>query len=152
MIDAPLAEFLHEGLAVQVGTRNERLRPSGVRGTAIKVDEDGTHLIVYVSKAAADRILPNLEANGQVAVVACRPTDDRACQVKGEFVEQWTATACERAFVTGQWEGFLDNLERIGIPRASVARWTSWPSIAIRIRAVSVFDQTPRPGTGGRLA
>ena len=32
-----------------------------------------------------DRVLSDLEANGQAALVFGRPTDDRACQVKGVF-------------------------------------------------------------------
>ena len=46
----------------------------------------------------ADDVLPDLEANGQAALVfRAGPTDDRACQVKGVFVGRAPATTTERA-------------------------------------------------------
>ena len=87
---------------------------------AVTVEDDGLHLVVYVAEVAAARVLPDLEANGQVALVFGRPTDDRACQVKGSFVGARAATDAERAFVQAQWDGLLDSLEQIGIPRADV--------------------------------
>lgn len=152
MIDPQLAEFLREGLGIHVGSRDERLRPNGARAVAVKTDEDGLHLTVYLAKAAAGRILPDLEANGQAAVSFGRPTDDRACQVKGIFVSARPARIGERAHVLGQWNAFLDNLERIGIPRQNAVNWTTWPAVAIRLKVNAVFEQTPGPLAGVPLA
>ena len=52
MLDKTLTEFLEQGLAIHIGTRNERLEPNGCRVTAVKVEDDRQHLLVYVSKAA----------------------------------------------------------------------------------------------------
>ena len=83
MIDKDLAAFLQEGVGIHIATRNAALRPNGTRALAVTVEADGLHVVVYVAEAAAARILPDLEANGQVAVGFGRPIDDRACQVKG---------------------------------------------------------------------
>jgi hypothetical protein len=151
MIDPELAAFLQQGLSIHLGTRSEALEPSGARVAAVKVDEDRLHLTVYIAKVAAARVLPDLEQNGQAAVVFARPTDDRACQVKGVFVRGRSARPDERPFVAAQWGAFLDNLERIGISRAATAAWAVWPAVAIRLRATALFDQTPGPGAGAPI-
>ena len=102
-------------------------------------------------EVAAGRVLPDLQANGAAAVVFARPVDDRACQIKGIFAGSWPAVADERRFVTQQWEAFLDNLEKIGIPRVGASGWITWPSVVIRIRATTIFEQTPGPQAGAQL-
>lgn len=151
MIDALLAGFLQEGLGIHIGTRTERLEPNGARAIAVKVEDAGRQVIVYVPTIAAHRVLPDLEANGQAAVVFGRPTDDRACQVKGIFVDSRAATTEERFLVLAQWNGYLDKLGTIGIPRAAVAGWINWPAVAIRLRVTALFNQTPGPEAGTRL-
>jgi hypothetical protein len=152
MIDARLAGFLQEGLGIHIGTRNQRLEPNGARATAVKVEADGEHLVVFISEVAAARVLPDLQANGEAAIVFARPTDDRACQVKARFISSYVTTQAERAFVTAQWKGFIANLERIGIPGSSVDKWVTWPSVAIRLKATALFEQTPGPDAGKSLA
>lgn len=152
MIDQQLAGFLEGGVGIHIGTRDEEFQPNGARAVAVKVEDDGAHLIVYVTKVAAARLLPDLESNGQAAVVFSRPTDDRSCQVKGVFVSSRAARANERPFVMAQWDRFLEQLERVGIPRAAFEGWVTWPSLAIRLRATALFEQTPGPGAGAPLA
>lgn len=152
MIKPELASFLEEGLGIHVGTRDERLRPNGARALAVKVSPDGAHIVVYLSQVAAGRVLPDLESNGQAAVDFGRPTDDRACQVKGLFVSSWAASAEERALIETQWRGYGDKLEGIGIPRAAFGNWTIWPAVAIRLKATALFEQTPGPQAGVPLA
>jgi hypothetical protein len=151
MIDTGLAAFLQEGVGIHIGTRNAALQPNGARAIAVRVEADGEHLVVYVARVAAARILPDLEANGQAAVSFGRPIDDRACQVKGAFVSLRDATEEERPLVRAQWDGFLSSLEKIGIPRAATQTWVTWPAVAIRLRVNALFNQTPGPGAGAPL-
>ena len=151
MIDEALAAFLQEGLDIHVGTRNERLEPNGARAIALVVEGDRKHLVVYMATVAAARVLPDLEANGQVAVVLGRPTDDRACQVKGTFSGVRAARDDERPMLLTQWEGFVDKMGFIGVPRATLDTCVTWPAVAIRLRATAVFNQTPGPGAGEPL-
>jgi hypothetical protein len=152
MIDKELAAFLEEGIGIQIGTRNARLDPNGARVVAVKVDEDGRHLVAYVPKSAAGHVLPDLEDNGQAAIVFARPPDERSCQVKGTFVESRPARASERPFVAAQWERWVTRLGTIGLPPAAVERWQAWPCVAIRVRVTALFNQTPGPGAGGALS
>lgn len=151
MIDVELAAFLQEGIAIQLGTRNERLEPNGVRVVAVAVDADGRHLVAYVPDVAVSHVLPDLESNGQAALVFARPPDERACQVKGTFTSAHPASAADRAFIEAQWSRWLDRLATIGLPRATFEPWIAWPCTAIRLRVTAIFDQTPGPNAGGPL-
>src|SRR4051812_29894624 len=151
MIDRELAAFLQEGVGIHIATRNAALQPNGARAIAVTVEPDGEHFVVYVARAAAARVLPDLQANGQAAIGFGRPIDDRACQVKGVFTGVRDATEDERAKVLEQWDGFLGSLETIGIPRAVLKTWVTWPAVAIRLRANALFNQTPGPDAGAPL-
>jgi hypothetical protein len=151
MIPPELAAFLQEGLGMHVGTRNAALEPNGVRALAIRVDPDGDHLTVFVPSIAAARVLPDLQSNQQITVSFGRPIDERACQVKGVFVDARDAREEEREIVSAQWIGYKRSLEQIGIPRAAMREWVTWPAVALRFRATAVFEQTPGPGAGKPL-
>jgi hypothetical protein len=151
MIDKELAAFLQEGIAIQIGTRNANLQPNGARVVAVKVVDDGQHVVAYVPKAAAPQVVPDLESNGQAALVFARPPDERACQVKGVFVEARAARASERPFVSGQWGRWVQRLGSIGFPSAATENWDAWPCVAIRMRVTALFNQTPGPGAGAAL-
>jgi hypothetical protein len=152
MIDPQLAGFLEGGLSIHIGARNERLHPSGARAAAVTIEPDGLHAVVYVPDLGASRILPDLESNGQAAVSFGRPSDDRACQFKGTVTGIRKALPEERALVTSQWQGFMQQLEIIGIPADLALGWATWPAVAIRVRVTSVFEQTPGPLAGTRLS
>ena len=152
MIDAELAAFLEEGLGIQLGTRNARLEPTGVRVVAAAVEPDHVHLIAYVPEVCGAQILPDLESNGEAAVVFARPPDERACQLKGTFVGARAATGDERQIVLAQWDRWLDRLASVGYARGMFEHWIAWPCLAVRIRVSAIFNQTPGPGAGARVA
>jgi hypothetical protein len=148
MIDAQLAAFLQEGLGIHIGTRDARLQPEGARALAARVETGGRYLVVYAAEVAARRLLPHLEANGQVAVSFGRPEDHRACQVKGTVAGIAPASDEERPAIAAQWASFLRQLDGVGIPSVTTTAWTTWPAVAIRLKVTALFEQTPRPGTG----
>ena len=152
MIDVELAAFLQEGIAIQLGTRNARLEPNGVRVIAATVESDGTHVLAFVPEASARQVLPDLESNGQAALVFARPPDERACQLKGTFAGARPATADECSVAEAQWDRWLDRLATIGLPRKAFEHWITCPCVAIRVRVNAIFNQTPGPGAGARLA
>jgi hypothetical protein len=148
MITPELTAFLHDGVGIYLGTRDQHLEPNGARANAVRVDDDGVHLTVFVSKTGARRLMPDLQANGLAAVSFGRPIDERACQVKGTYVGSRPARAAEREYVLDQWNRFLGQLDTIGISRLGAERWATWPSTAIRLKVTAVFEQTPGPQAG----
>src|SRR5262249_19758802 len=138
MIDLDLAAALQEGIAIQLGTRNARQEPNGVRVVAVSVDHDGTHVIAYVPDVSVHLVLPDLESSRQAAAVVARPPDERAWQVKGTFTGARAATPDERPMVQAQWDRWLDRLTTIGLPRPTLERCTTWPCTAIRVRVNAI--------------
>src|SRR5690606_1289920 len=141
-MNAQLASFLEEGLSIHLATRSAALEADGARVAAVKVEEDGEHLVAYVPAVAAGPLLRDIEDNGQAALVFTRPTDERGCQVKGVATGTREAREDERAFVVAQWERFRDTLEQVGFPRVASDGWVVWPAIAVRVRVGAMFDQT----------
>jgi hypothetical protein len=152
MLDRTLTEFLEQGLATHIGTRNARMEPNGCRVTAVRVEDQGRQLIAYLPKAATPAVLADLRDNGQAALSFARPSDDRAVQVKGEFIDSRDAEESEQAFVLGQMEGLLRQLEMVGIPAKASSTWKLWPCIVVRIRVTAIFSQTPGPDAGAVLS
>jgi len=153
MLDKSLTEFLESGLAVHIGTRDSRLYPNGCRVTAVRVEDQGRNLVAYLPKAATPSVLEDLQSNGQAAVSLTRPTDDRAVQVKGEFISMRDADPAEEAFVLGQWQALLTELDHIGLAAlTSTSTWLMWPCVAVKIRVTAVFSQTPGPEAGAVLS
>ena len=151
MLDKNLTEFLEQGVAIHIGTRNARLEPNGCRVTAVRVEDEGRCLVAYIPRVATKAVLDDLQSNGQAALSFARPADDRAVQVKGEFLSLRDADAAEEKFAASQWQGFLNQLDMIGLPGAGTATWTMWPCVAVRIRVTALFSQTPGPEAGAVL-
>jgi len=63
----------------------------------------------------------------------------------------WPAEASDRDFVIGQWQGFMKQLDAIGLPSDATTTWSSWPCVAVRIKVTAVFNQTPGPQAGKPL-
>jgi hypothetical protein len=152
MLDKSLTEFLELGLAIHIGTRNQRMEPNGCRVAAVRVEDQGTHLIAYLPKAATPAVLDDLKNNGQAAISVARPVDDRAVQIKGVLVSMRDADAAEEPFVMAQWHGLQKQLDMIGFATASTTSWQMWPCVAVKIRVTAVFSQTPGPDAGAVLS
>lgn len=152
LLTPELATFLESGLSIVVGTRDASLRPDGAAAWAIRAHDDGVHLTVFMHVENVSRLMPNLTVCPQVAVTMDLPTTHRACQVKGDVVSIRAALDDERPEVERQLDAFNRDLEALGIPRVMFSGWKAWPCSAIVVRATDVFEQTPGPGTGERLA
>jgi hypothetical protein len=153
MLDKALTEFLERGVAIHLGTRNVALRPNGCRVTAVRVEDQGRNLVAFLPKAVDPAVLEDLQSNGQAAVSFARPTDDRAVQVKGEFLSLRDAQPDEEKFVLGQWQSLLTELDMIGLAAlTSTSTWLMWPCVAVTIRVTAVFSQTPGPEAGAVLS
>jgi hypothetical protein len=151
MLDQNLTEFIEQGLAIHIGTRDERLRPNGCVVTAVRVEDEGRHLVAFIPRAVTPAVFDDLRGNGQAALSFTRPADDRAVQIKGEFVSMADASAADEQFAREQWAGFLKQLDLIGLPGRATTTWTLWPCVAVKIRVTALFSQTPGPEAGAVL-
>lgn len=149
--DEPLAAFIEAGLPTHLATCNATLRPNGARATAARAEADREHLVVYVPEVAAGPLLQDLRDTGHAAVCIARPSDHRACQLKGVFVDARPGRDEEQAFVMDQWARSLESMAVVGVPPLGAQCYATWPCVAIRLRVTACFDQTPGPGAGARV-
>jgi len=146
-----LADFLQSGISISIATRDGSLTPNGTRAWAVTADDDRTHITAFLYANTAEPILRDLHAHPEVALGFDRPSDSRACQVKGSYVASHRCRAVDRKVIDRQVAGFFADLGTIGIPAALFRGWKTWPAVAIRIRVTDVFHQTPGPGAGERM-
>jgi predicted pyridoxine 5'-phosphate oxidase superfamily flavin-nucleotide-binding protein len=151
IVSEELKDFLESGLSLSIATRNAELAPDGTRVWAATVDGDRRHVTAFLTAKTAGPILANLEDNQRIALCFDRPSDSRACQLKGVFVGSRRCRPAERAEIERQFRGFLDDLAIIGVPAAVLSGWVRWPAVAVRFEVTDVFTQTPGPGAGERM-
>jgi hypothetical protein len=151
MLDKTLTEFLELGLAIHIGTRDARLRPNGCVVTAVRVEDEGRQLVAFIPRAVTPAVFDDLRGNGQAALSFTRPSDDKAVQVKGEFVTLADASEADEQFAKAQWGCFLKQLDLIGLPGVATNTWKLWPCVAVRIKVTALFSQTPGPEAGAVL-
>ena len=152
MLNSEVVSFIEGGQDGRIATCDARREPYGCRVLAVQVDPDRLHLTAFVPEPAAAPILENLRSHPLVALAFQRPTDDHACQVKGTFVSARAATDDERPIVDGQLARLGEKFGQLTVPWDVVAGWSTWPAVAVTVRIDAVFDQTPGPGAGARLA
>jgi hypothetical protein len=151
LISEELASFVESAVTMLVGTRDDDLRPEGVKGFGARVEPGREELTVFISAAHAARTLANARANERVAVCFTRPADHRSIQVKGPVLEVRDAREEERPLVERYTERLAGILGEIGIPPRLILRIARWPAYALRLRMDGVFVQTPGPGAGTPL-
>jgi hypothetical protein len=145
------------GLAVVVGTRDERLVPELARAWGIHVLERGDELALCVPVASSRRTLANLADNGQLAVTLTVPSTYRSFQIKGRSLGIAPATADDLARVERHHQAFAIEVRAVGLSPERAARLyeaeteASPELMTVRMAIEDVFDQTPGPGAGSRL-
>lgn len=151
-LSAELKAFFESGISVQVGTRDARLVPDGIRAMGARVEPGGRELTVFLPEATSASNLANLRDNGHIAVCFSRPSDHRSIQVKGRVVALEPAGEADRERIERYRIGIAQDLGTIGLPPRITLRVAHWPCVAARLRIESIFLQTPGPGAGNALA
>jgi hypothetical protein len=146
------AAFMEGGRSITVAVRDGDRTPWGTIACAASVRPGENRLTLYVYEDAGEELLEYLETQPQIAILFEQPTTHRGCQAKGEFLGARGARDDERALIERQVDGFANELEAIGIPRALTGGWRIWPCRALDVRVDELFEQTPGPGAGEPLA
>ena len=150
-VDADVAAFLAAGVAAVVASRDAGLRAEIARAWGPELAADGCVLRICVAAAAGSKMLVNLEQHGAVAITFTLPTTYRSVQIKGVVRELREPTQEELERVVRHIEAFLDEAERVGVPRRLGARFAEPPFSALTIEIRELYDQTPGAGAGRSL-
>jgi hypothetical protein len=155
MIPDRVIQVLSGPSYVQIGTRDENLRPAHTYAIGAMVHGDRQTVTVLVPTARATRILPHLESNGRIALGIAQVSHE-AYQLKGTYLATRPADADDVARQEAYRQALLDDALRVGYPdeiaRPLTQGFAYTPSVAITFRADEVFLQTPGPEAGKRLS
>jgi hypothetical protein len=155
MIPDRVVEVLHGPAFLQVGTRDEALRPAHTVAVGAVVHADRQTVTVFVPTARSGRVLRDLTGNGRVALGAGLASHE-AYQLKGTYVASRPTSDVERARQEAYRAALLADTLEAGYPEAIARPLTQGaaytPGVAITFRAEQVFLQTPGPAAGSLLA
>lgn len=155
MIPDRVVDVLHGPAFMQIGTRDEALRPAHAFVVGAVVHDDRRTVTVFVSTTRSERVLRDLTQNGRIALGASLPSHE-AYQVKGRYVSSRPTDDAERARQEAYRAALLSATLQAGYPEAIARPLTLGlaytPSVAITFLAEEVYLQTPGPGAGTRMS
>lgn len=152
MLNDDARELLASGVVIYVATRGPDLAPELTSGMGIQV-QGPTAVTLYLPPCGAtSRTVRNLADNGLVAATCCRPQDHRTLQIRGRVRSIRDAGPDDRC-VQEMYRGALtEQLAIVGVPRATTRRMRFSPATVVEVELTEVFDQTPGPRAGTRVA
>lgn len=155
MIPERVIEMLHGPSFMQLGTRDEQLRPAHTVAIGAIVHADRRTVSVLVPATRAQRVLPHLEANGRIALGIAQVSHE-AYQLKGAYLSTRTADTDDLVRQEAYRAALLADTLQAGYPE-EIARpltlgFARTPSVVITFRTEQVFLQTPGPDAGSLLA
>jgi hypothetical protein len=152
LIDGEVRELVESPCSQIVATVDETGSPEATRGWAIDVLPGGRELRLLLS-ASATATLANLATTGWIALTVTHFATLESVQVKGHVVSVDVRTAADRI----RFEQFcaactnaLHDLE--GTPEETIWRLMPVDVVACVMTVEEVYDQTPGPAAGARLA
>ena len=155
MIPDRVVEAFEGPAYVQIGSRDEALRPKHTMAVGAVVHPDRQTVTVFVPAARSERVLRDLTRNGRIAVNAGLASHE-AYQLKGTYISSRPTDDADRARQEVYRAALLQDGLEAGFPedlaRSFCLGYAYAPGVAITFRAEEVFLQTPGPGAGSRLA
>ena len=120
-----------------------------------RVGADCRSITIILSALQAGAVLADLRANGRLAVAFCRPTTDQTLQIKAFDACVVPLGRDDYCTLAGHTDTLVAEIGAIGFPEAVIRPlFGCSPSdaVAVHFSPSAVFDQTPGPNAGARLA
>ncbi len=138
---------------MHIGTRNAALEPMSTLGFGIQIVRAAGatgEVTVFLPAVLAEPTMANLRDNGQMAVTAVCPADNRSAQIKGLWLGERRTDEADRAYLARYRDELTAVLGHVGVPRSIWRRLLWWPCLALRMEVRETFVQTPGPSAGQR--
>jgi len=152
VIDGEVRDLLESSNSQIVATVDETGLPEATRAWAIDVVPGGRELRLLLSTTAS-RTLANLATTGRIALTVTHFATLESVQVKGRVVTVDVRTSADHIrfeeFCAGCTRA-LNELE--GTPEAVIGRMKPVDVVACVMTVDEVYDQTPGPAAGARVA
>lgn len=149
-----LVAMMARGVSVIVASRDARLRPSIMRAVGSRVEAGAGAITVYLARRQSRRLLEDLAATGQVAVVFSEPSTHRSVQLKASRVEMRSAGDEDAPVLAAYLRSMEHEIQQVGfgppVTRALLAHRLE-DVVAVRFVPEQAFEQTPGPRAGATL-
>ncbi len=155
MIDREVLEFLQgRRVAVSIASRSEHCIPSVTRCLGYRISADGTQFAVFVPRQS-ERVLADLRATAQAAVVFTEPSTHKSMQVKGNDARVTPLEEGDWPVISAHSDDLVAEICPLGYPEPLIRKMTeSTPQqvLAVRFTPTAAFGQTPGPRAGAALS
>jgi hypothetical protein len=152
MLSQDVIAFLRSRPIAMLCTRDANNRPYGHESCLPRVEAD--HVVVLVPEQLARNLVENVRDNGVAALLVSRaPGDHRSVQIKGRITDIEMPAVRKEMFDTLErlietYRGYMPDDEA----RQMWTRMSQQPMYRLHLQVAEVFDQTPGPGAGRRIA
>jgi hypothetical protein len=155
LIDRDVIAFL-EGrrVAVSIASRSKHCIPSVTRALGYRISADRTEFAVFVPRQS-ERVLADLRATAQAAVVFTEPSTHRSMQVKGSEARITPLEEGDWPVVSAHADDLVAEICPLGYTEALVRKMTECTPqqvVAVRFTPSSAFGQTPGPRAGAAIS
>jgi hypothetical protein len=144
--------FLHGPIIGFVGTRNRALRPSVSWASAIRADAAADAITFLLPELESEVMLANIADNGLIALTVLEPKSHESYQYKGRFLSKRPGNSDDEALSQIQQAKAGARIDEMHLPGELYGRVMFLPGTAVTFRVEEIFDQTPGPNAGKRLA
>lgn len=120
-----------------------------------RVDDDGRSVTVLLSALQAGFVLADLRENSRLALAFCRPTTDQTLQIKSRDARVVAIGRDDYCTLANHTDRLVAEIAAIGFPESVIRPLFGCPTadaVAVRFTPCAVFDQTPGPNAGARVA
>lgn len=152
MFSSDVISIIGAGTSLIVGTVGDDGEPRATRAFALSIDDPATRLARIVMSADDPVAVAHL-ASGSIALTAADVRTLRSMQLKGRITLVEPASAHDVEVLVEHSERFFTAVhETDGHPTALVRRMLPIEMIAVEFEVDEIFDQSPGPDAGRRIA
>lgn len=141
-------------VSIIVGSRDAQRRPHVMRAVGCRLSADLRRVTVFMPAASSARVLADLRANGQIAVVFSEPSSHRTAQFKGGDALVAAIEPGDEATVDAYLRGFTEEIGTLGFPTNVAQTLLDHGAdglVAVHFTPLAGFEQTPGPTAGQAL-
>lgn len=153
MIPENVARFISEGpLFGVLGTTNARNQPSGHRVWGWRVDDDAT-MTLLVPERFAMGLATAVQSKGRCSFTVTHGATFETYQLKGRLTESHPVDDGDLSVFERFAAALLAVMrDAYGLPSDKASAYMTRPDVAVSFAVDEVFNQTPGPQAGTRLA
>jgi len=147
--------FVESGVSITVGSRDARCVPSMARVLGCRVAADRCTLQFWMVATQSAQLRLDCKTSDRLVAVFSQPTTHRTLQIKGDSVAEIPMTASDGAIIDDHTRDFGAELAPLGFSCVFTHAFFAHEAddvIALSCTAREIFDQTPGPDAGRKLA